>query len=267
LYGGYLMPLLQKKLRGWCLLSILPAMLIALTQAMKLNLVTGMLLWLVGLLVSSYANHPDFLKIRAATIVKIGLSMTLIFGVLFLSMMFKAGTFDAQTADFMRQRFVEYAFGHLPVFDAWFTGQMGHLEPTGGIKTFYGITNFLGLAERQQGVFTEFVYFCKSTEHQVPLDLNTNVFTAFRFILEDFGFIGSFVALLLAGVVSGFSWMMVRKKRGMLLFQTVLTGVLFFIGMSFATSVWVYTSYLATMVLFFGLIRFSFQSHATSTQG
>jgi len=259
LYGGYLLPLFSGKKRIWCYLSVLPAMLIALTQAMKLNFVTGLVLLVIGIIVSSYANNHSFLRIKWAALLKIMISAILIFGVLFLSMMFKAGKFDSDTAAFIGQNFISYAFGHLPVFDLWFTQNIGELNPEGGIKTFYGISNFLGIAERKQGVFTEFIYFGKSINNQIPSNiLNANVFTLFRFLLEDFGFVGSFVMMLITGMISGFSWLMVKKRKSTLFFQTLLIAVLFSIFMSFATSVWAYTSYIATVVLFYFVLLSTF---------
>lgn len=258
LYGGYLVPLLSGKKRIWCYLAILPGLLISLTQAVKLALVTNMVLIVVGIIVSSYANNPSFFKIKLATVGKITLLGISFFAVLFLSMMFRAGKFDAGTVQYMSQKFMTYAFGHLPAFDVWFTDNLGQLDPDGGMKTFYGISNFLGLAVRKQGVFTESIYFWKDVHHLIPSNMSTNVFTVFRFLLEDFGYVGSFLSMLVTGLASGFSWLMVKRQKSALFFQTVLVAFLFFIFMSFATSVWVYTSYIATIVCFYVLVRFTF---------
>jgi oligosaccharide repeat unit polymerase len=259
LYGGYLLPLLRGKQRIWCYLVFVPALLITLTQAVKLALITNVTLFIAGRLGSALGNNPAFLRIKALTMVK-GVVLAVGFmGILFLSMLFRAGTFDAETVKYMTQNFMTYAFGHLPAFDAWFTQHLGTMEPTGGVKTFYGVSNLLGLAEREQGVFSDAVYFWKSGPYQIPSDMSTNVYTVFRFLMEDFGFVGSFLCMLLGGFVGGFAGIMVRRRSQTVLHQVVLVALFFFCFMSFATSVWVYTSYLATMVCFMGLLAVSFK--------
>jgi len=49
LYGGYLMPLLAGKRKKWvCYITVLPALLISITETMKFPFIAGMVLWLVG---------------------------------------------------------------------------------------------------------------------------------------------------------------------------------------------------------------------------
>ena len=254
LYGGYLLPLLSGKKKYWCYLSIIPALLITLTQAVKLGFITSVALWCIGVLVSAYANNNTFLKIRMATVLKVSLFSISFFVILFLSMMFRTGKFDMTTIHVISGKFINYAFGHLPAFDIWFSNNIGDIKPTGGVKSFYGISNYLGLVERKQGVFSEFSQYGKNNYS----GLSTNVYTMFRFILEDFGFLGSLLMIFLSGTISGYSWLMVKKQTNILLFQTILIAMLFFVSMSFATSVWAYTSYIAMIVLMYFLLLFSF---------
>lgn len=259
LYGGYLMPLLSGKTKYWCYLSIVPALLITLTQAVKLGFITSIALWGIGVLVSSYANNNYFLRIRMATVLKVAFYSILFFAILFLSMVFRTGKFDVATIQVISEKFINYAFGHLPAFDIWFSINIGNIAPSGGVKTFYGISNYLGLAERKQGIFTEFTQYGKNNYS----GLSTNVYTMFRFILEDFGVLGSFLMTFIAGSISGYSWLMIKKKTNILLFQTILIAMLFFISWSFVASVWAYTSYIAMVFLLYFLLTFSFSKLKT----
>lgn len=261
LFGGYLLPLFSKRKKYWCYLSILPSILIALTQAVKLALISSVALWSVGVLVSSYANNKFFIKMDITTIRKILVSFILFLAILFLSMIFRTGKFDVEIIKAISEKFINYAFGHLPAFDLWFYQNVENLKPTGGIKTFYGITNFLGIAERKQGVFSELIYYGKNYSP----GLGTNVYTVFRFIIEDFGFIGSYIVLFIAGSISGFTSQKVNKRADGLLFQSILISTLFFVSMSFATSVWAYTSYIATMVLMYFILAYIFSKNKETT--
>jgi oligosaccharide repeat unit polymerase len=253
LFGGYLLPLLSKRKKYWCYLSLLSALLITLTQAVKLGFINSIALWGIGVIVSSYANNNTFFRIRLVTTIKILFFSILFFTILFLSMIFRSGEFDLETIQAMSQKFILYAFGHLPTFDLWFTKNIGHLNPTGGVKTFYGITNYLGIAQRNQGVFTDLTSFGKNNFS----GMSTNIYTMFRFILEDYGLFGSILMLFITGIISGFTWLMIKKQTNILLFQTILIGALFFISMSFATSVWAYTSFILTIALMHLLIILS----------
>jgi oligosaccharide repeat unit polymerase len=258
LYGGYLLPLLSGRKKTWCYLSAMPALLISITQAVKLGFITSIILWVTGIIVSSYANNISFFQVGRKMIIKVSLGSILFFFVLFTSMIFRTGKLDMNSAKYIGNAFTSYAFGHLPAFDAWFTNNIGDISPTGGLKTFYGITNFLGIAERKQGVFTDLVYFSKNNFKQIPPGYETNVYSLFRFILEDFGFLGSLLFMYLAGLFTGFSWLMIKKQVFTHFFQSLLIAMLFFVFMSFATSVWVYTSYIVTMILIYFIISYSF---------
>lgn len=251
LLGGYVLPILKNNRRIWSFMAVVPALLISLTQSIKLGFISSVLLWVVGLIVSSYANNKDFFRMRLTTFLKISFYGISFMTILFFSMAFRVGKFDSDSLKMIGERFFTYAFGHLPAFDSWFTKNIGEINPTNGVKTFYGITNYLGIAERKQGVFSEIIFLGKNNNPQSDYIMSTNVYTMFRFIVEDFGYIGSILMIFTTGMLSGFSWLMMLKKRATIFFQTILIAVLFFIFLSFATSAWVYTSYIATMVLMY----------------
>lgn len=254
LYGGYLLPLLSGRKKYWCYFSILPALLISLTQAVKLGFITSVVLFSIGVLVSSYANNNSYFRIRPITILKISLSSVVFFSFLFLSMVFRTGKFDLDTIHEISEKFMTYAFGHLPAFDLWFAQNIGDIKLSGGVKTFYGISNFLGMAVRKQGIFTEPCIFGKNNFS----GMWTNIYTVFRFILEDFGFLGSLFMLFLTGSISGHSWLMIKKQTNILFFQTILIAILFFVLMSFLSSTFAYTSYIVTIIFMYFLLIFSF---------
>lgn len=258
LYGGYLLPLLVGKKRIWTVVTLLPSLLMALTLSVKSTFITSVVLYGVGVLVSAYANNRDFMKVGKATVLKWMAGGMLFLGVLFLSMVLRTGQFDRVSVRQTESKIVVYACGHLPSFDAWFQGHVGHLKPTWGVKTFYGLSGPLGLAKRESGVFTDYVVLGKEGGKPVPHLMDTNVYTIFRFLLEDFGLLGSAVFILLAGMLAGYSWLQVKRRPGGAFFQVVLMAILFTIAWSFVGSVWAYTSYFATMLLMLGLVKTSF---------
>ncbi|HPR31541.1 MAG TPA: O-antigen polymerase [Prolixibacteraceae bacterium] len=252
LLGGYLLPLLTKKFKFLCYISLLPSLLITLTQAIKAGFITSVGLWGAGVLVSSFAHNQAFFRIKPATLLKITGSLALFFAILFTSMIFRTGKFDKETFAVVGNKFVVWSLGHLPAFDQWYSDNVGTVQPTGGVKTFYGITNFLGIAERKQGVYDVNIPFARTTYGTIPPpDMETNIYTSFRFLIEDFGTLGSLLVLGLMAFVAGFSWMAMKRGNKGFIQQILLISVLFFISWSFVASVWAYTSYIAAMVFIF----------------
>lgn len=261
LLGGYLLPLVKRRLKIFCYLSIIPAVLVTATQSIKSLFITSVALWIIGVLVSSYANNKLYLRVKQSTILKIAISGFVFFMFLFLTMIFRTGTFDLETVLIIRDKLVIYAFGHLPAFDIWYSQNVGEINPSFGVKTFYGITNYLGIEERKLGIFTEFTSFAHIDYKEIAPDLETNVYTLFRLLVEDFGTVGSIIFLFITGTISGYSIIAIRKCSNSIFFQVVLISILFMISWSFVASVFAYTSYIVTLVLIYFLIKLSLSSN------
>lgn len=66
-----------------------------------------------------------------------------------------------------------------------------------GAMTFIGPLNFFGFADRNNGIYESF-YFTNQ-------DLKTNIYTGFRFLVEDFSIIGPLVINTLTAILFSFS--------------------------------------------------------------
>lgn len=257
LFGGYLIPLIKGKKRIWAYSTVLPSMVMALTVSVKSMFITSVALWCIGVLVSSAANNRHFIEFRRATIYKLATAGLAFLVILFVSMVFRTGKVDGASIRVTGQKFVVYSCGQLPAFDGWFQEHVGSIKPSYGAKTFYGFTNTLGIAERKQGIFTEYVVLGKKEGPQVPHLMDTNVYTIFRFLMEDFGLMGSLLVMLLTGGLSGMAGIFVKRQPGKVFFQVVLMAVFFTVAWSFVGSVWAYASYMLTMVLMLLLLMVS----------
>jgi oligosaccharide repeat unit polymerase len=113
-----------------------------------------------------------------------------------------------------------------------------------------GISNLLGLEERGQGIYAEYMQVGKNGYHGI-----SNVFTAFRPLIEDFGEAGSYAVMFILGFVSKLSLKYLTAGRMIYLNQTVLSAVYAYLIWSFAASFFAYTSYLAMFFLAYFLFR------------
>src|SRR5262249_3465142 len=99
---------------------------------------------------------------------------------------------------YLFSRYLRYAFDNPP-------------PPKNGVLTFGGPLQLLGVYER-----THFEDF------QVDPGIQSNVYTLFRPPIDDFGFAGSFISFLVAGVLAG--WAYRRISHGDIIFAPILTA-------------------------------------------
>ena len=139
--------------------------------------------------------------------------------------------------------------GHLPAFDIWFDRQpLLSTDLTCGGKFFMGITNYLGIVERKSGIYDEFVDISLYGDQ-------TNVYTIFRILIEDFGIIGTLIFFLLLGYFAQRMYINVRTLRRYKSSLTFIVAFYFLTSWSFVTSVFVYTSYIVMFFLFYYIIN------------
>jgi oligosaccharide repeat unit polymerase len=99
-------------------------------------------------------------------------------------------------------------FGYIPAFTQWFEQ---HLKDetaslSWGQYTFAGPVSLLGLATRQQGLFTDAVFYENGAHF-------TNIYTYFRGLIMHFGLVGSLAMLFLWGCMGGAAYTATRQAK------------------------------------------------------
>lgn len=248
--GGMTYYMFSGRRRLLSYLSLFPLFFGGLAAGAKMGIITGTFLWLIGLIIISQLRG-EYLRFNLKKVVFILLGAVLLISLLIIVMMFRIGTFDVDTMYVVFGKAVSYTLGHLPAFDLWFSSHEDVLsELTGGGKTFFGISNSLGLLKREGGIFTNLIEVSSDGDE-------TNVYTLFRFLVEDFGTIGSLIYLFIMGMVCRIIYDHFTSKRFIYLSTTLLCGIYFFISWSFVSSVFAYATYIALLFyLYFLLKRF-----------
>lgn len=248
LFGGFCYRLVGKLTKTICVLTLIPGMFIALTQSMKMGMITGFILWFTGYLICSY-SYGLSLRIKFRSLLFSILGLAGFFGILFISMVFRTGEVSEKTILDIGQKFFTYALGQFHCFDMWYTTH----EPTTyalGTKTFMGISNVLGLEERTQGVYTEFHQIGQNGYYGI-----SNIFTIFRSLIEDFGEAGALLFMFLLGVLTCMALKNLLSCRMIFFSQVCVSAAYAYLMWSFATSFFAYTSYLAMFFLAYFLFR------------
>lgn len=248
LFGGFCYRWVGKLTKTICILTLIPGMFIALTQSMKMVMMTGFILWFTGFFVCSYSYGLP-IRIKKRTIVYSFFGIMGFFGILFFSMVLRTGEVSEKTILNISQKFFTYALGHFHCFDFWYTST----EPASysfGTKTFMGISNLLGLEERSQGIYAEYMQVGKNGYYGI-----SNVFTCFRPLIEDFSEAGTYALMFITGFLSKMSMKNLICKKDIFINQTIVTAAYAYLLWSFAASFFAYTSYLAMFILAYVLFH------------
>lgn len=255
LYAGYISTFASK--RKWLYyLVFIPTFIVAITQSMKLGFIASAAFWFSGKITAYFVAKKPLPQLKTKQLLKISLVILLFFGLLFFSMLLRTDEINSESIKIIEYRFINYSLGHMVAFDEWFTYNWNTYYPF-ELKTFYGISNAIGLGQRVQGVFEEFINYSNDI---FPEEMISNVFTTFRFWIEDFGIFGSYLYTSLYGLFSGLIYGLIKKNFSSTLVITMYAAFFFMIILSFATSVWAYTSFIMVFFVFYFIMRITFSN-------
>lgn len=134
--------------------------------------------------------------------------------------------------------------GNISSFCIWYDQSMGVVNPSMGKSTFAGMAEWLGLGQRKLGIY--------DTAYDVSGKMEfSNVFTLFRFLIDDFGWIPTFVILVFTGFIAGRLY--THHMEGNRMATALLAGIMIELNFSFITSILAYNSVLIAFLLFLSL--------------
>ena len=246
--GGLCFRLVGKWNKVLCILTLIPCTFIALTQSLKMGMIASFILFFAAYIVCSYTYGLP-IRMKGKIILRFALVIASFLGTLFISMVFRTGEVTEKTILEISEKFVSYAVGHMHNIDMWYTSYQP-TDLTWGSRTFLGISNILGIEERVQGIYPEFLNVGKNGFFGI-----SNTYTIFRPLVEDFGEVGAMVAMFIMGVIGNMSLKAVTAHRATILNQVVLIALFAYLMWSFSASFYAYTTYLAMFVVAYILLH------------
>lgn len=247
----YLAPLLagfsdaQFKSTKLIVISLLPSLLVLITQNTKLVFVSALFLIVIGRLSYFLVFYARFPRIKLSQFLKIVIGFVLVYLLMLFTFVARIGKINDEAFANANSKIASYV-AHLPAYDFWLNEYLSkennYLD--WGAKTFYGISNTMGLLKRKTGVFENYYIFVSN-----GIDFKTNIFTVFRFHIEDFGFFGAFIFLFLLGFL--FSKVKHFSSFFPLLTITITANLIFYILESYMSSAWAYISFILVFVIFY----------------
>lgn len=246
--GGFCYRLVGKWEKVLCVITLIPCTFIALTQSLKMGMIASFILFFGAYITSSYTYGLP-IRLKAKFVVRLALIVVGFIGTLFVSMVFRTGEVSEKAILEVSGTLASYAVGHMHSVDVWYTTYQP-TDLTWGSHTFFGISNLLGLAERVQGIYPEFMNIGKNGFFGI-----SNTFTIFRPLTEDFSETGAMVFVFLLGVAGNMALKAVIMHRSVVFCQVVLVALYAYLMWSFSASFYAYTTYLTMFALVFVLLH------------
>lgn len=246
----YLAPLLagfsdaQFKSTKLIVISLLPSLLVLITQNTKLVFIAALFLIIVGRLTYFLIFFNRFPSIKLNQILKLFFGGFIFYILMLFTFVARIGKINDEAFANANSKIASYV-AHLPAFDNWLNDYLNDDHYIDwGLKTFYGITNFIGLVERKTGIFENYYVFTSN-----DIEFKTNVYTVFRFHIEDFGIFGTFLFLFFLSFI--YRKIKLLSNKFPLLLIAITANLLFYIFNSFLSSVWAYMSFILVFVFFY----------------
>jgi oligosaccharide repeat unit polymerase len=194
--GGILFVLRkEKRWKFVALMTFLPAIVVTILQTTKAAVLFSMVLWLSGYFATRLRRGQLAVFTRRHVLIAgtAGTVLTIFFFAVSLARM--AST-DASLLDIVLRKLLTAALGHMTVFSQWLSEYWNHTaEPSLGTGIFAGPLEMLGYSHRQPGLFENAI--------DLLLGETSNIYTAFRPLIEDFTIPGALCVLGAVGFVGG----------------------------------------------------------------
>ncbi len=225
----YIIGTVERFIPAWKkLLAFLPIILYTVITTEKAVLFFGCIFFLTGL----FASNTDRVALGRALkyVVLFCLFGFFIIGVALVLRGFSAGISGGL------EMVLNYLFAPYPAFGNWLYNNASVQCCTLGSLTFSGPLSAIGLTQRVSGVFVN---------NYVIYGLETNVYTGFRYLVQDFSIIGPFVfCLILSGFYSFTNFSGYRRLN-----QVIRTFTIFCALLSIACTPFVYNSILLSICM------------------
>jgi oligosaccharide repeat unit polymerase len=182
------------------------------------------------------------LKLFNKTNVAIGLIVTVFLPLVFLitqAVRTKVDLSSPNQLGFLVEHLRMWFSGNLSSYSIWFDSQ--EKADQNFLYTFAGLSEWLGNHERALGIYDK------------QLDINhhmnfSNIYTLFRFLIDDFGLIGCCLVIFVLGYIA--KKLFIGSMHGRLTDAAILSGILAMLLFSFITSLFAYNSILFAWIAF-----------------
>ena len=248
LLGGLLLSVRQIsfKMKALTVVPLLLALLLGIIEGARTSILLGLVLFFSAWMSGAMINDPHFNKKKPY--LKIAISsggLILGFTAFFVLIQWLRQGMDSIIVDLLIDRIRAYFFGYLAAFTQW-VGTIDSPNLSGGLTTFAGPFNLLGVMERSLGFYEPV---------NISSGISTNIFTALRGLVIDFSIPGS---ILIAFIVGFFLQLSYQRGISGAIINTLPISIFYaFTLYSPLISIFHYNSILFSCIVIFFPLRFS----------
>lgn len=242
LFGGFSFSFNPRGLRRFlAYFALVPALLIAIIQTTRAVFLFAGILWIGSYFSGCIFRYGGRIKLFTAKRLVIFFIIVLFIIILFVVLQMSRGAvISLNLIPEIVFKLRAWFFGHLGAFSIWFQQNFYRSEkPTFGVYTFGGLYDLFGLHNRVPGLYVEQV--------EVAPGLETNIFTIYRGLIQDFTPPGALFILFVAGLLSGISYVKTIHHR--IVFLPLLIAF-YSMTMWFVTSIFNYNSIIGSFIIF-----------------
>ena len=248
LLGGLLLSVRQIsfKMKVLTVVPLLLALVLGIIEGARTSILLGLVLFFSAWMSGAMINDPHFNKKKPY--LKIAISsggLILGFTAFFVLIQWLRQGMDSIIVDLLMDQIRAYFFGYLAAFTQWI-GTIDSPNLSGGLTTFAGPFNLLGVMERSLGFYDP---------ANISLEISTNIFTALRGLVIDFSIPGS---ILIAFIVGFFLQLSYQRGISGTIINTLPISIFYaFTLYSPLISIFHYNSILFSWIVIFFPLRFS----------
>lgn len=192
-------------------------------------------------------NDIQFFKLSVKKILFLILFGLFVFGYFLIVQVFRGGNENFSILPIM-SHVLTWFIGYIPGYDVWLLNYY-NFDLTYGVRTFSGIADALNINQRVGGVYS-MVYIGQYRY--------TNIFTAFRGIIEDFSLFGSYFIMFISAYILNIS---IRKALldKKIIYFVVSICIMYFYLWFFVINPFIYNTILVSVFIYFIMLRFYFK--------
>jgi hypothetical protein len=212
------------------LLPVLVMLLISILNTTRAVFIIALTIWIsTYFAVIVYRNNGRVKSLRKVVVI-LSLGVLSLLAFLVFAQILRGGSLNVDLRPFINH-VAPYIFGHYDAFSIWW-----HNYDFSGVS--YGKFTFSGLFDlifhnREQGIYSDFVQL-----NRLSASNSSNIYTAFRGLIQDYTFPGMLLISFLSGVVVSFVYN--RTKHGSIYSLLLLVVFYCFVLYSFLISFFIY---------------------------
>ena len=216
----------------WAYVPFIPVLLSMAVMTTKAGILFALFLWLSGLLAMRVRLGKT--EIKRKTILQLVCGAGVLSVLFILSSLLRYKMYNLSQLSLIYEKLTVYYVGFLSGFSQWFELSSYQSSDLGlGQYTLAGLYDVFGFQEKDLGIFSA----------AVPVgNYSTNIYTVFRYLLQDFGVAGSLLLLFCVGFIAGYCYK--RTKQGSYITMPIL--IIFYTQLLFSntTSIFGYNTIL-----------------------